>query len=59
MLKEILFKKIGITKYEEIKKIISFNFTNNIKINYSKISKDNVEVYDLEQFDIDYWFNEK
>ena len=54
MLKLILFKEIGITKFKEIKKIILFYFRNNIKINYPKISEDNIEVYNLEQFDIDY-----
>ena len=47
MLKFILFKEIGITKFKDIKKIISFYFRNTIKINYSKILEDNIEVYDL------------
>ena len=59
MLKFLLFKELGITKFKEIRKIISFYFRNNIKINYTKISEDNIEIYDLEQFDIEYWFNEE
>ena len=54
MLKFILFKEIGITKFKEIRKIILFYFKNNIKINYSRISNDNIKVYDLEQFEIEY-----
>ena len=57
MLKFILFKEIRITKFKEIRKIILFYFRNNIKINNPNFSKDNIEVYDLEQFDIKYWFN--
>ena len=57
MLKFLLFKEIGIIKFKEIRKLILFYFRNNIKINYPKISEDNIEVYDLEQFDIEYWFN--
>ena len=57
MLNFILFKEIGITKFKEIRKIILFYFRNNIKINYPNFSIDNIEVYDLEQFDIRYWFN--
>ena len=57
MIKFLLFKEIGITKFKEIRKIILFYFRNNIKINYAKISKDNIEVFDLEHFDIEYWFN--
>ena len=59
MLKFLLFKEIGITKFKEIRKIILFYFRNNININYLKISEDNIEVYDLEQFDKEYWFNGK
>ena len=54
MLKFLFFKEIGIKKFKEIKKIISLYFRNNIKINYLKISYDNIEVYDLEQFDTQY-----
>ena len=57
MLEFLLFKKIGITKFKEIRKIILFYFKNNIKINYPRVSEDNIEVYDLEQFDTEYWFN--
>ena len=53
MLKFLLFKEIGIIKFKDIKKIILFYLSNNIRINYPKISKDNIEVYDLEQFDIE------
>ena len=51
MMKFLLFKEIGITKFKEIRKIILFYFKNNIKINYLRISYDNIEVYDLSQFD--------
>ena len=54
MLKFLLFKEIGITKFKDIKKIILFYLRNNIKINYPKITKNNIEVYDLEQFDTEY-----
>ena len=57
MLKFLLFKKIGITKFKDIRKIILFYLRNNIRINYPKIMEDNIEVYDLEQFDTEYWFN--
>ena len=48
MLKFLLVKGIGITKFKEIRKIILFYFKNNIKIIYLRISDDNIEVYDLE-----------
>ena len=48
MMKFILFKKIGITKFKEIRKIILFYLKNNIDINYPRVSNDNIEVYDLE-----------
>ena len=51
MLKFLLFKEIGITKFKDIRKIILFYLRKNIRINYPKISEDNIEVYDLEQFD--------
>ena len=54
MLKFLLFKEIGITKFKDIKKIILFY---KIRINYPKITEDNIEVYNLEQFDTEYWFN--
>ena len=57
MLKFLLFKEIGITKFKDIKKIILFYLRNNIRINYPKIKEDNIEVNDLEQFDTEYWFN--
>ena len=57
MLKFLLLKEIGITKFKDIKKIILFYLKNKIRINYPKITEDNVEVYDLEQFDTEYWFN--
>ena len=59
MLKFLLFKEIGIKKFKDIRKIILFYFKNNIKINYSRISDDNIEVYDLEQFGIKYWFSDE
>ena len=59
MLKFLLFKDIGITKFKEIRKIILFYFINNIKINYSRILNDNIKVYDLEQFDTEYWFSDE
>ena len=58
MIKFILFE-IGITKFQEIRKIILFYFKNNIKTNYHRASVDNIEVYDIEEFDIEYWFSEK
>ena len=58
MMKFLLFKEIGITKFKEIRKIILFYFKNNIKINYSRILDDNIEVYDFEQFDTEYWFSQ-
>ena len=54
MLKFILFKEIGITKFKDIKKIILFYLRNNIRINYPKITEDNIEVNDLEKFDTEY-----
>ena len=57
MLKFLLFQEIGITKFKDIRKIILFYFRNNIRINYSKTTEDNVEVHDLDQFDTEYWFN--
>ena len=57
MLKFLLFKEIGITKFKDIRKIILFYLRNKIRINYLKITEDNIEVYDLEQFDTEYWFN--
>ena len=59
MLKFLLFKEIGITKFKDIKKIILFCLRTKIRINYPKITEDNIKVYDLEQFDTEYWFNEK
>ena len=57
MLKFLLFKEIGITKFKDIRKIILFYLRNKKRINYPKITEDNIEVYDLEQFDTEYWFN--
>ena len=57
MLKFLLFKEIGITKFKDIKKIILFYLRDKIRINYPKITEDNVEAYDLEQFGTEYWFN--
>ena len=54
MLKFLLFQEIGITKFKDIRKIILFYFKNNIRINYPKTTEDNVEVYDLDQFDTEY-----
>ena len=54
MLKFLLFKEIGITKFKDIKKIILFYLRNKIRINYPKITEDNIEVFDLEQFDTEY-----
>ena len=58
MIKFILFE-IVITKCQEIREIILFYFKNNIKTNYHKVFVDNIEVYDIEEFDIEYWFSEK
>ena len=57
MIKFMKFKEIGITKFKDIKKIILFYLRDKIRINYPKITKNNIEVYDLEQFDTEYWFN--
>ena len=57
MLKFLLFKEIGITKFKDIMKIILFYLRNKMRINYPKITEDNIEVYDLVQFDTEYWFN--
>ena len=57
MLKFLLFKEIGITKFKDSRKIILFYLRNKKRINYPKITEDNIEVYDLEQFDTEYWFN--
>ena len=55
MMKFLLFKEIGIIKFKEIRKIILFIS----KINYPRVSDDNIEVYDLEQFDTKYWFSDE
>ena len=57
MIKFMKFKEIGITKFKDIKKIILFYLRDKIRINYPKITENNIEVYDLEQFDTEYWFN--
>ena len=57
MIKFLLFKEIGITKFKYIRKIILFYLRDKIRINYPKITEDNIEVYDLDQFDTEYWFN--
>ena len=57
MIKFLLFKEIGITKFKDIRKIILFYLRDKIRINYPKITEDNIEVYDLDQFDTEYWFN--
>ena len=57
MIKFLLFKEIGITKFKDIRKIILFYLRNKIRIKYPKITEDNIEVYDLEQFGTEYWFN--
>ena len=57
MLKFLLFQEIGITKFKDIRKIMLFYFRNKIRTNYPKTTEDNVEVYDLDQFDTEYWFN--
>ena len=54
MLKFLLFKEIRITKFKDIKKIILFYLRNKIRINYTKMMEDDIEVYDLEQFDTQY-----
>ena len=59
MMKFLLLREIGITKFKEIRKIILFYFKNNIKINYPIILDDNIEVYGLEQFDTKYWFSDE
>ena len=54
MMKILLFRKIGITKFKEIRKLILFYFKNNIKINYPRILDDNIDVYNLEQFNTEF-----
>ena len=54
-----LFREIGIIKFREIRKIVLFYIKNNIKINYQRILEDNVEVYDLEQVDTEFWFSDE
>ena len=58
MIKFLLFE-IGITKSQEIRKIILFYFKNNIKTNYPRVSIDKIEVYDLEEVDTEYRFSDK
>ena len=58
MIKFILFE-IGITKFQEIRQIILCYLKNIIKTNYLRVFVDNIEVYDIEEFDIEYWFSEK
>ena len=57
MIKFLLFKEIGITKFKDIRKIILFYLRDKIRINYPKITENNIEVYNLDQFDTEYWFN--
>ena len=59
MIKYLLFREIGITKFKEIRKLVLFYFKNNIRINYQRTLKDNIEVYDLEQFDTEFWFSDE
>ena len=49
-MKFLMFREIGIIKFEEIRKIILFYFNNNIRINYQRVLEDNIEIYNLEQF---------
>ena len=59
MMKFLLFIEIRIIKFKEIRKIILFYFKNNIKINYPSILDDNIQVYDFEQFDTEFWFSDE
>ena len=59
MMKFRLFREIGIIIFKENRKIIVFYFKNNIKINYPRILDDNIEVYNLDQFDIEFWFSDE
>ena len=59
MMKFLLFREIGITKFKEIRKILLFYCKNNIKINYLRIIDENIEVYDLKQFDTEFWFSDE
>ena len=59
MMKFLLFREIGITRFKDIRKIILFYFKNNTKRNYPRILDDIVEVYNLEQFDTEYWFSDE
>ena len=56
-MKYILFREIGIIKFKKIRKIVLFYFKKNIRMNYPKILEDNIEVYDLKQFDTEFWFS--
>ena len=58
-MKYLLFREIRIIKFKEIRKIVLFYFKKNIRINYQIILEDNIEVYDSEQFDIEFWFSDE
>ena len=58
MLKYLLFRDIWIIKFKEIRKLVLFYFNNNIRINYQRTLEANIEVYDLEQFDTEFWSND-
>ena len=59
MMKFLLIREIRIIKFKEIIKLILFYFKNNIKINYPRILDDNIEVYDFEQFDTEFWLSDE
>ena len=59
IMKFLMFRQIGIIKFEEIRKIIFFYFNNNIRINYQRVLEDNIEIYNLEQFDTKFWFSDE
>ena len=59
IMKFLMFKEIGIIKFEKIRKIIFFYFNNNIRINYQIVLEDNIEIYNLEQFDTKFWFSDE
>ena len=49
-MKFLMFREIGIIKFEKIRKIILVYFNSNIRINHQRVLEDNIEIYNLEQF---------
>ena len=46
-------------KFKDIRKLVLFYFRNNIRICYQKVIENNIEIYDLEQFDREFWFSDE